>query len=34
VAETWLRMAWFRSKGFAHGFWGDERGSLLSGLLL
>jgi hypothetical protein len=27
-------MAWFRRSGFAHGFWGDERGSLLSGLLL
>ncbi len=34
VAETWLRMAWFRRSGFDKGFWGDERGSLLSGLLL
>ena len=34
VAETWLRMAWFRRNGFDNGFWGDERGSLLSGLLL
>jgi hypothetical protein len=34
VAETWLRMAWFRRSGFAYGFWGDERDSLLSGLLL
>jgi hypothetical protein len=34
VAETWLRMAWFRRSRFADGFWGDERGSLLSGLLL
>jgi len=34
VAETWLRMAWFRRSGFAYGFWGDERGSLLSGILL
>ncbi len=34
VAETWLRMSWFRRNGFAYGFWGDERGSLLSGLLL
>jgi hypothetical protein len=34
VADTWLRMAWFRRSGFTDGFWGDERGSLLSGLLL
>jgi len=34
VAETWIRMAWFRRSGFADGFWGDDRGSLLSGLLL
>jgi len=34
VAETWIRMAWFRRNGFADGFWGDERGSLLSGILL
>ena len=34
VAETWLRMAWFRRSGFDKGFWGDERGSMLSGLLL
>jgi hypothetical protein len=34
VAETWLRTAWFRKAGFDRGFWGDERGSMLSGLLL
>jgi hypothetical protein len=34
VAETWIRMAWFRRNGFADSFWGDERGSLLSGILL
>lgn len=34
VAETWIRMAWFRRNGFTDGFWGDERGSLLSGILL
>jgi hypothetical protein len=34
VAETWLRTAWFRQAGFEKGFWGDERGSMLSGLLL
>jgi len=34
VAETWLRMAWFRRSGFDNGLWGDERGSMLSGLLL
>jgi hypothetical protein len=34
VAETWIKMAWFRRSGFADGFWGDDRGSLLSGLLL
>jgi len=34
VAENWLRIAWFRKAGFESGFWGDERGSLLSGLLL
>ncbi len=34
VAETWLRTAWFRKAGFDKGFWGDERGSMLSGLLL
>jgi hypothetical protein len=33
VAESWLRIAWFRKAGFENGFWGDERGSLLSGLL-
>jgi|WetSurMetagenome_2_1015567.scaffolds.fasta_scaffold15835_4 hypothetical protein len=34
VAETWLKMAWFRKNGLEHAFWGDERGSMLSGLLL
>jgi hypothetical protein len=34
VAETWLRTAWFRKAGFDKGFWGDERGSMLSGFLL
>ena len=34
VADTWLRMAWFRRSGFTDAFWGDQRGSLLSGLLL
>ena len=34
IAENWLRIAWFRKAGFVSGFWGDERGSLLSGLLL
>ncbi|HET6490733.1 MAG TPA: DUF6178 family protein [Syntrophales bacterium] len=34
VAETWLRTAWFRKAGFDKGFWGAERGSMLSGLLL
>ena len=34
VAENWLRIAWFRKTGFQNGFWGDERGGLLSGLLL
>jgi hypothetical protein len=34
VAENWLRIAWFRKTGFDNGFWGDERGSMLSGLLL
>ncbi len=33
VAENWLRIAWFRKAGFEIGFWGDDRGSLLSGLL-
>jgi len=34
VAENWRRIAWFRKAGFEHGFWGEERASLLSGLLL
>jgi hypothetical protein len=34
VAETWLRTSWFRKAGFDKGFWGDERGSMLSGFLL
>jgi len=34
VAENWLKIAWFRKAGFKNGFWGDERGNLLSGLLL
>lgn len=34
IAENWLRIAWFRKAGFVSGFWGDKRGSLLSGLLL
>jgi hypothetical protein len=34
VAEAWLRIAWFRKIGYTNDFWGDERASLLSGLLL
>ena len=34
VAENWRRIAWFRKAGFENGFWGEERGELLSGLLL
>jgi hypothetical protein len=34
VAETWLKMAWFRKNGLERGFWGNERDSMLSGLLL
>ncbi|NPV05913.1 MAG: hypothetical protein HPY67_14435 [Syntrophaceae bacterium] len=34
VAENWLRIAWFRKSGFDHGFWGEERAGLLSGLLM
>lgn len=34
VAENWRRIAWFRKAGFENGFWGEERGELLTGLLL
>lgn len=34
VAENWRRIAWFRKAGFENAFWGEERGELLSGLLL
>jgi hypothetical protein len=34
VAENWQRIAWFRKAGFENGIWGEERGELLSGLLL
>ncbi len=33
VAEDWRRIAWFRKAGLENGFWGEERGELLSGLL-
>lgn len=34
VVESWQRIAWFKKAGFENGFWGDERGEMLSGLLL
>ena len=33
-AEQWLKKAWFVRKGFGQGFWEEDWGGMLSGLLL
>jgi hypothetical protein len=33
-AEQWLKKAWFVRKGFGRDFWEEDRGGILSGLLL
>ena len=32
-AERWLRASWFYRQGLEPGFWGDQRGGILKGLL-